>query len=156
MCIYRCPPHAYHEGIHYWSLRDIFLQGLIVRKIHHVVASRTYTALSDISPKECPKQTSTNLRPQIAYVVNINQTNLILTKMWNQVHRDFHSPYMQINKPCSIRPCTWSTLYQELHSRRKILSVHLEGWPNEAYNVIYSSQGGQMHRQLIAVTMINI
>ena len=67
--------------INYGSLRDIFLQGLIVWKIHHVVASRTYTDVADISPKECPKQTSTNLGPQIAYVVNINQTNLILTKM---------------------------------------------------------------------------
>ena len=27
---------------------------------------------------------------------------------------------------------------------------------NEAYSDVYSSQGGQMHRQLIAVTMINI
>ena len=27
---------------------------------------------------------------------------------------------------------------------------------NDAYSVVYSSQGGHMYRQLIAVTMINI
>ena len=48
---------------------------------HKINLGRTLLSdVCEISPTECPKQTATKLGPQITYVVNINQTNLILFK----------------------------------------------------------------------------
>ena len=46
-----------------------------------------------------------NVGPQIAYVIHIDQSDLIDSKQCNQVHRDFHTPY--VNKMCSSRHRTW-------------------------------------------------